>query len=823
MFVSLIPTFLVNLLFRSFEARDVFLDQIEEVQKKNPGRPLAFVLFSAGIVEFLALRLFLLERFGEGMELRAATRFPAIYIESFDLILKRVAAFFRLGPRPPSRIKMCSEELNAGRPIFLNFENTDRARPFEVPRGEKELAYISQQNSNTLIVPVVFVWRRSGRIETGSSSLKQISNKILFSPWTFFVGDPYQPTGIRKIFIMLRGYARSTLRVSGHFEVSEYQPRILRRKVILSMLQEKKVILGPTYLATKLVGENILRNASFVRLVSKLASDENVSEIQILKRAQKMFFEISSLYTYFVVEVAAWVLDKVFNTIFEGIDLDPEDLKKLRERAREGSLVYVPSHKSYVDFLVLSYVLFRNDMAPPHIVAGINMNFWPIGSFFRRSGAFFIRRSFRGNILYSEVLRRYIAALLDNGVSVEFFIEGARSRNGKLSAPKYGMLKMIVDSSIEELIKPKLRFVPVSIVYDRVTETHSHKRELEGGEKVQESALGAMKATKVLFKRYGKVHLRFSEPVALEEWVQQQMGEGTHSLDTRKLAVQKLAFEICHRINQRTLLTAVGLNSALLLSKPESTISKQELEMWFERLHEDLKVLQAPLSPDLEKDFSRAMRRGTARLMDDKIFERVHLPDKKTVLKIPNKQRIAALYYKNTAVHPFVIPAIAGLAHGNIEECLELRNLLQFEYFFPEKDTFLREVSALPTGIMKELYALMLEDVLENIGLGLSGLSQMQGLFLDEKEWRNRLMKFGRSALSARLTSRGEAVNTQSFYAFIQMARNRGWLKKTPSQNQLLTPASPGELQPTIRRLLYFKNKLKPWPLIRSRYLAYAE
>lgn len=823
MFLRLIPKFLVDLLFRSFEAREVFLDQVAEIQKKHPDRPLAFVLYNAGIVELMAMRLFLLERFGPRMEIRQATRFANFMIESGEVLRKRIAAFFRLGPKTPSRIKMCSDDLIAGYPILLNFENTDRQRPFETPRGEKELAYLSQQNPGTLIVPVIFVWRRSQKINTGDPTLTSLSKKVLFSPWTLFVGDPYRPNGLRKIFIMLRGYARSSLRVAGSFEISEYQPRILRRKIILAMLQEKKIVLGPTYLGTKLIGENILRSASFLRLVAKLASDEGVPELQLLKKAQKIFFEISSFYTYFIIEVGGWVLDKVFNSIFEGIDLHAEDFKKLRESAKEGSLVFIPSHKSYVDFLVLSYVLFRNDMAPPHVAAGMNLNFWPIGAFFRRGGAFFIRRSFRGNILYTEVLRRYIAALLDNGVSVEFFIEGARSRNGKLAPPKYGMLKMIVDASLEELIKPKLRIVPISIVYDRVTESQAHKRELEGGEKVQESMVGAVKATKVLFRKYGKVHLRFADAIPLECWVQDHMGEGTHSLDTRKLAIQKLAFEVCHRINQETLLTATGLNAALLLAKPEHRIEKQELEKWCERWHQDLIALQVPLSPDLQKDYTRAMRRGTARLLEDKIFEKAHPKEKGTELRIVEKQKIAALYYKNSTMHPFVIPAIAGLTKGNPEECLELRNLLQFEFFFSDKESFLRQINELPSTVMKELYAHMLDDVLENISLGFAGLMQMQGLFLDEKEWRSRLMKFGRAAVQARLCHRAEAVNTQSFGAFIQMARNKNWLKKSVSSQNLYTAASPGELNPHYARVQYFQRKLTPWALLRSRYLHYAD
>ena len=191
----------------------------------------------------------------------------------------------------------------------------------------------------------------------------------------------------------------------------------------------------------------------------------------------------------------------------------------MRAASKEGALLFIPSHKSYVDFLILSYLLFRKDLLPPHVAAGINLNFWPIGSMFKGAGAYFIRRSFRGNLVYQEVLRRYIAELLQNKINMEFFIEGQRSRSGKLAPPKFGMLKMIVDSYLEGHISEKVFIVPTSICYDRVTEERAHKRELEGGEKVQETAVGLLRAIKVLFKNFGRVHVRMADPISMTDLI----------------------------------------------------------------------------------------------------------------------------------------------------------------------------------------------------------------------------------------------------------------------------------------------------------------
>jgi len=820
--IRILPRFIINLLFRSFEARETFLKQVEELRVRFPDRPIAFAMFQGGLIEFLALQLFLWERYGPVFDLRVATRFASVYIEQPAATWRRFLSLFGLAKRPPSRISLCADELNAGRPVLLSFENTDRKKAFEPPKGEKELAFLENQVPNLIVAPVVFIWRRKGKHASGDDS---ISDRLLrglvapfTSPWYLLLGNPYQPTGLRKVFIMLRQYARSTLRLTEPFELRSYQSKVLRRKILLAILQEKKVVLGPVYPGTKLISENILRSASLQRVVRNLAAEEGVSELNLFKKAQRMLDEMSSKFSFFMIEVLAWLLDRIFRTIFEGITTEPEDFEKLRNWSKEGSLVYLPCHKSYVDFLILSYLLFQRGLAPPHVAAGNNMSFWPMGYFFRRGGAFFIRRSFRGNILYSEVLRRYVSALLDNGIGIEFFLEGMRSRNGKLAPPKYGMLKMIVDAKLEEMIKPKIRVVPVAIAYDRVTEDKAHKRELEGGAKVQESALGAIKALRVLFKSFGKVHVRFGDAVSLDEWNHEHIGEAKQSLDTKRLAVQKLAFEVCHRINSRMPLTGVGMASALLLANPDASLPKWELEKWEEVLRADAERLRLTLGPELQEDFVRACRRGAARLLDDKIIEKSGSGEVGLELSVPAKQRIAALYYKNSVIHAFLLPAIAGLCGENREESLELRNLLQFEFFFSDKETYLRNLAALPPGLATGLYAHMLDDVLQNLSVGISGLIQMQGLWLENKEWKNRLMKFGRAAVQAKLVTRPESVNTQSFVAFLELARNRQWLRTSPRQNQLLSPASPGELGPVLERINYFKRKLTPWPQLRAQY-----
>jgi glycerol-3-phosphate O-acyltransferase len=824
MFTYWVPQWLIKIFYRNLETRESFLSQIDEVRKTHPDRPLALALFSGGLLEFLALRLFLANKYGEKFSLNIATRIPAILIESPRRWLLRIASYFGFTKKPSSRIQHCASELKAGNPILLVFETSERSKAFQSPLGELELAYLAEKVPNLLIVPLSFVWRRKRRLEEGENtklSAKLWKNFVapFTSPWNILLGDPYQPKGLRKFFILLRQYSYTTIRIASPIGVLEHPPKNLRRKILTHIQTEKKVILGPIYRSTRLIGESVLRAPTFQTFVQNLALEEGTTELSIFKKAQKIFNEISSQYSYFMIEWAGFCLHFIFRTIFEDVTVREEDFEKIREASKDGAVVYVPSHKSYVDFLLLSYILFRKEIYTPHVVAGNNLNFWPMGRIFRAGGGLFIRRSFRGNLLYAEVLKRYIAELLTNRISLEFFIEGKRSRSGKLLPPRFGILRMIVDSVLEGLINEKIHIVPVSMTYDRVTEEGAHMREMEGGEKVKESALGVVKSSRVLFKSYGKVHVRFAEPILMQNVFQQTIGEKPHSPEIRRLGVQKIAFEVCHRINSVTPLTSFGLVCAVLLAKPGASMARKDIETFLMLIANDLKRLKIPLTPDLEEDFMGNCRKAIGRLVQDKILMPYETPLKTRGMKIENNQRMAAHYYKNGVIHALVPYGVAGLAKGNSARILELRNLLEFEFFFAEKDKFLREQMDIPSQTMTDLYAFMLDDVFENICIGLTGLIKMQRLFIDSDEWKSRLMKFGQTMVVEDSVLRVEAVNTQSFSAFVEMAKHKNWLKPHPTQPKLLTPQDPQKLQSEFNRIKNLRPTLDEWNYLKEKHI----
>jgi glycerol-3-phosphate O-acyltransferase len=340
---------------------------------------------------------------------------------------------------------------------------------------------------------------------------------------------------------MLRGYSRSVLRTASEvFVLKDADPHVLRRKVYLAIQQEKRILLGPIYKSTTSVEEDILLSSSFQKFLKSLAEKQNVSQKTLYKKSVALFNQMAASYSYFVAEIACWLLKKIFRSIYRGVAYDKAEIAQLRDISKQGTPILIPNHRSYFDFLLLSFVLFEEQFMPPHVAAGINLNFWPVGGFLKRGGAVFIQRSFKGDELYTEIFRRYVMYLLNNKIIFEFFIEGMRSRNGKLAPPRYGIMKMIYDGLISQEITEPLRIIPVSITYDVVTEEKAHRRELEGGTKIQESFLNLLRSFTFVFKNYGKVHLRFAPAIEVENWI--------HDHDNR-YGLQKLSFEVCHRID----------------------------------------------------------------------------------------------------------------------------------------------------------------------------------------------------------------------------------------------------------------------------------
>ena len=256
----------------------------------------------------------------------------------------------------------------------------------------------------------------------------------------------------------------------------------IRQRLIDSIDAQKRVILGPVMKSRQQLKEIVLRDADIMKTIEQMAAGNPKRLKQVRKNAGEYFDEIAADYNIAYVQFFHMALTWLWRKIFQGIDIDMTELALVREWARRGPVIYIPSHKSHVDYLVLNDVLYKHHMHIPRVAAGKNLAFWPVGHIFRKSGAFFIRRTFKGAKLYGKVFAKYIKVLLNEKHPLEFFIEGGRSRSGKLTLPKIGFLSILLQAYREGYCDD-LVFVPASISYDRILEEKSYLNELEGGEK----------------------------------------------------------------------------------------------------------------------------------------------------------------------------------------------------------------------------------------------------------------------------------------------------------------------------------------------------
>jgi len=256
---------------------------------------------------------------------------------------------------------------------------------------------------------------------------------------------------------------------------------------------------------------------------------------------------------------------------------------KARAAAPGHEVVYVPCHRSHTDYLLLSYQLHHSGVVPPHIAAGVNLNLPVVGPILRRGGAFFLRRSFKGNALYSVVFNEYLAQLVDRGVPLEYFIEGGRSRTGRLLAPRAGMLAMTVRAFLRAPRRPVL-FQPVYIGYEKLMEGKSYIGELSGKPKEKESLLGLLRGLKVLRQRYGHVTLNFGEPIQLTPLLDEAAPDWratTADPDVKpewmSSVVDDLAERIQVNINRAADVNPINLLALALLATPKHAMAESDL------------------------------------------------------------------------------------------------------------------------------------------------------------------------------------------------------------------------------------------------------
>src|SRR5690606_24877182 len=392
--------------------------------------------------------------------------------------------------------------------------------------------------------------------------------------------------------------------------------------------------------------------------IADQARRDNSTPEEAWKKAHAMAYEIAADYSHPVVRSASFLLTSVWNRIYRGVLV--HHLDGLKAVAPGNEVIYVPSHRSHMDYLLLSYLLYTKGIVPPHIVAGINLNLPVIGPLLRRGGAFFIRRSIRGSALYSAVLAEYVAKLIAGGYSIEYFVEGGRSRTGRLLQPKGGMISMTLRAYLRQPSRPVL-FQPVYIGYEKLMEGNSYLDELSGKPKEKESIWSLLwSIPRVLRQNYGQVVVNFGEPIPLADllaehatdWDGKALGAGDKP-DWLSRTVGAAAERTQVNINRAADVNPINLLALALLSTPRHAMGEADLLAQIE-LSKAL-LAEVPYS-DRVTVTPHSPREIVAHGEDIGVLRRVPHP-LGDVFSVGEDDAVLLSYFRNNVLHLFTASA----------------------------------------------------------------------------------------------------------------------------------------------------------------------
>ena len=537
---------------------------------------------------------------------------------------------------------------------------------------------------------------------------KKTPEKDYLSLANIFFGFRDNPGFIRKIVLFFRHNRRAFIDFGRPLDLNAYiknQPpekplhdmaAEIRQMLIESIDGQKRVILGPIMKSRQQLKEIVLMDQGVSHKIQDMATRNGKRLRYFRKKAGEYFDEIAADYNITYIQLFHAALSWFWKKIFEGLDMNMAGLAKVREWARKGTLIYVPSHKSHIDYLILNYVLYNYNMHIPRVAAGKNLSFWPMGYIFRKSGAFFIRRSFKGAKLYLEVFKSYIKALLEEGHPIEFFIEGGRSRNGKLVLPKTGFLSILLQAYQGGFCKD-LIFVPTSIIYDRILEENSYLKEIGGGPKDKENFRQIIKARQFLKKKYGKIYIRFNDPFSLSEYLSQ-----TES--PKEDTSRNLAFHLVQSINAVSLVTPLSLIATGILANHRRGFHSSELAETVDILLKFLKIYEVPIADTLT-DPSKAVKETLSLLISWKVVDSLQDVDgdEETFYYVDEDKKMELEYYKNNIIHFFIphafvaISLLTGTEEVKTEESIIsdydfLKNLFKNEFVFDKRECLREKV-----------------------------------------------------------------------------------------------------------------------------------
>lgn len=539
-----------------------------------------------------------------------------------------------------------------------------------------------------LLLPVAIYWGRSPDKERSLF-------KLLFAENWDVAGRT------RKFFATLLHGRNTLMRFSHALALSSIvhdgvEPKIAFRKVsrILRVHFRKRrtATLGPDLSHRRTLERQVLLARNVKRAITAEAGDDAKKREQAERKVHEYVHEIAADISFPTIRFLVRILRWLWNRIYDGIELGHTD--RLRDLAKEKVVVYVPCHRSHFDYLLLSYICYEKGLQLPHIAAGINLNMPIVGPILRRGGAFFLRRSFKGNRLYAAVFDAYLYQILLRGYSIEYFVEGGRSRTGRLLSPKGGMLAMTVNSYIQDPRRPVV-FVPIYFGYEKLIEGDSFINELGGGAKQKESLLGLIRSIKGLRENFGRVYVNIGAPIDLDnmldglqpDWRNKSKGNGERPAWLTEV-VDNLGRSIMSGINAAAAVTPISLLAYVLLATPKQKIGAQELRSQLQLsldLLQRFRYSESVTMPDMDPDeiIAHGEKLNAISRTLHPMGDVIHMTESTAVL---------LTFFRNNILHLLAVPASVACCfiQGRQLPLTEIQRLVNLIYPFMRKELCLQ-------------------------------------------------------------------------------------------------------------------------------------
>jgi len=676
-YTSMAPRFgrLATLFGRRFFARFHFEpgddEQLRALERK--GAVVYVMRYSSRLDYFLFNWLFLLS----GIRLSAfANGIKFFYYRPFGealrLLFQGLGERLRRGARGmrEQSIQQIRHVVREGGSAFL-FLRTDKIRTRvhrrrrAVREGRTELDYLREVVDTSFgyevpisLVPLALFWRKGARPQRPFLNL--------------FYGANERPTDLGKVVSFVWNYHNLAVRVGTPIDLRAFidqnrasgRERVVkqvRRSLLIFLRREEKPVVGAALPSFARVQEAVLDDGEVQRVVEEVAREKRRSPARVEARAQKNLAEIAASPSPTMLAVLASLVEWIFKRIFARIEL--HELEPVVEAAKLHPLVLVPSHRSHFDYLILSWLFYRNHLVPPQVAAGINLAFFPLGAIFRRAGAFFLRRSFDGDPLYTAVFRSYVQHLIKDGVTQEFFIEGTRSRTGKTLRPRLGMLRMVLEAYARGA-RRDLYLVPVGFTYERLVEEGSVAAERGGAKKQRESLLALFSASRVLRFRYGSVTVRFGAPISLAKRLGPEFPRrlGPGRIPDLRATSAELGVELCRAINDLVTAGRSTLAAAALLGGTADALREDELRERVVELAALLELLGVPRDTALARCLDTGRPEAVVELLEQaERVVRVASP-RGDLLQVAEGMRPALDLYRAAVGHALVWPGVLALS-----------------------------------------------------------------------------------------------------------------------------------------------------------------